>query len=78
MEKALLADPCTAANQHLAEIVTLQYGIVSDVDVVTDFDSFWMKHQHAGFNYDTLAESAELAPVARQLDALRAGIRQLG
>ena len=35
-------------------------------------------HSHLEMASLQLAESAELAPVARQLDALRAGIRQLG
>lgn len=60
MQKALLADPSIASDDHLVLMVALEDRLVADIDIVAQLDVFRMEYQDARFQNDIGAEGTKI------------------
>ena len=71
MQKALLTDPGLVPDPHVAPVVALEDGLVSDVHVATKLNVFRMEDQCTLLEHTGLPTASEV-PRAKRSRAVRA------
>jgi hypothetical protein len=61
MEKTLLSDPSAPSDDDSIPVIALQDGVMTDVDIVFQYNILWMEDQHPRLNDHSAAEVRELA-----------------